>query len=87
MYYIEDIEKEKTIKQFETFDKLEILLYIKNYLEENPEILLDLEKRVLDKLNKDYEPSEEIIEEPEIKKSLPVQTLDEAFGEPEKLEE
>ena len=31
--------------------------------------------------------AEEIIEEPEIKKSLPVQTLDEAFGEPEKLEE
>ena len=46
-----------------------------------------LEKRVLDKLNNDFEPVEGIIEEPEIKKSLPVQTLDEAFGEPEKLEE
>ena len=59
----------------------------KNYLEENPEILLDLEKRVLDKLNNDFELVEEIIEEPEIKKSLPVQTLDEAFDKPEKLEE
>ena len=34
-----------------------------------------------------FDSIEEIIEEPEIKKSLPVQTLDEAFGEPEKLEE
>ena len=68
-------------------DKFQGMERIKDYLEENPEILLNLEKRVLDKLNNDYEPSEEIIEEPEIKKSLPVQTLDEAFGEPEKLEE
>ena len=41
----------------------------------------------LDKLNNDFEPTEEILEQPEIKKSLPAQTLDEAFGEPEKLEE
>ena len=44
MYYIEDIEKEKTIKQFETFDKLEMLLYIKNYLKENPESTLEFSK-------------------------------------------
>ena len=68
-------------------DKFQGMERIKDYLEENPEILLDLEKRVLDKLNDDYEPTEEILEQPEIKKSLPVQTLDEAFGEPEKLEE
>ena len=41
----------------------------------------------MDKLNNDFEPTEEIIEQSEAKKSLPVQTLDEAFGEPQKLEE
>ena len=68
-------------------DKFQGMERIKDYLEENPDILLDLEKKVLDKLNNGFEPVEEIIEQPEIKKSLPVQTLDEAFGEPEKLEE
>lgn len=69
-------------------DKFQGMERIKDYLEENPEILLDLEKRVLDKLNNGFEPVEEIIEQPEIKKSLPVQTLDEAFDiTPTKIEE
>ncbi len=73
-----------------TFDGVKYdLEEFKQSIDGNDEFFEQLKEKIVEKIKEEDndEVVEEITEEPEIKKSLPVQTLDEAFDEPEKLEE